>query len=424
MTDVAIDQLTLRCHAEAGAGQRALATRRRLENIARSFLPGALEQSLGDLDVSIDRLDVAIDFDVAQYDDSTVATLWASRVRRAVTDQAPLLEPGLNHSAPSASGHLSAGQAAAGDIDLCVHLAMETAAGVAGHFPQLIALLHQDWLARELFNRLTPSQRHAVIEALETWLQDRSMVESPVQDLGEPPTAGATRIGSRLGVFAGAAAAEAENAGILAEPDWRRWWQLAAQNSLSSTRLRSDLQPTTQLGDTSPQREDVKSSPQPTLMVSGAGGLLLMWPWLQKLSTRAGQALPIDPVAARRLALAAAVGTDSSDPLVGLLAGDHPAERPAAIHVTKAQALAIDQAAEWCVAAFTAAIAGFEKSSRQFIVDELLRRRAQFRYREHAEVVSVLLEPRPLDIVLDRLPFPLTVLRLPWTPLISVERGP
>ncbi len=71
MTDVAVDRLRIR-----GPGARRLAA------VAARELPAALERALGDLDdVRLDTITVRLDLDPDEYDDTTLAVLWADAIR-------------------------------------------------------------------------------------------------------------------------------------------------------------------------------------------------------------------------------------------------------------------------------------------------------------------------------------------------------
>ena len=91
-----VGQLRLRCTARRSGAARAMRARARLEGTARHHLPAALDPALAfEPRVYVDRLDVRLDFALEDYDDVTVATLWAARVRSA-------LERALREGDPSA----------------------------------------------------------------------------------------------------------------------------------------------------------------------------------------------------------------------------------------------------------------------------------------------------------------------------------
>ena len=81
-----IGSLRLVCRAARAEEARALRLRRRLESTARVHLPEALERALdvGRRHVFAGRVDVRLDFDPGDYDDVTLAALWAARVAGAI----------------------------------------------------------------------------------------------------------------------------------------------------------------------------------------------------------------------------------------------------------------------------------------------------------------------------------------------------
>jgi hypothetical protein len=82
----AVGRLHIRCRAPHGGEPAALALRGRLARTARMHLPDALRGALERRGprVYVDRVDVALDFDPDEYDDVTVAALWARLIADAV----------------------------------------------------------------------------------------------------------------------------------------------------------------------------------------------------------------------------------------------------------------------------------------------------------------------------------------------------
>jgi hypothetical protein len=85
------------CRAPVERQDDALALRRRLVETARNHLGAALDGSIPESAgrrVFIDRLEVPLDFDPSDYDDVTVARMWATRVVRRIGSLPPDL-PGI-----------------------------------------------------------------------------------------------------------------------------------------------------------------------------------------------------------------------------------------------------------------------------------------------------------------------------------------
>src|SRR5215210_4580735 len=83
-----IDRLHVRCTTNRHDEHRALRLRRRLAETARVHLPAALARGTahGERRVFAERLTVRLDFDPDEYDDVTLAALWAAHVERALAE--------------------------------------------------------------------------------------------------------------------------------------------------------------------------------------------------------------------------------------------------------------------------------------------------------------------------------------------------
>ena len=156
------------------------------------------------------------------------------------------------------------------------------------------------------------------------------------------------------------------------------------------------------------------------------GGLVLLHHRLRPLLERATEAAPHhDEVAVRLDVLAALVRPEPDpdgprpvreDPLVRLLAGDPGwPDRP----TPSASGVPVDgRAADDVLRSFAGDLPGFAASTPDFLRFHWIDRRAFLVADEDA--VLLRLERRPLDLVLDRLPYPIGALRLPWTPTLLV----
>jgi len=177
----AIESLHVRCRAPQGREREALALRTRLARTARVHLPDALRGTLErpGRRVYVKRIDIALDFDPADYDDVTVAALWARRVGDAVGalgDDGPGVRVFADERAYTAaaldelggSGTMSwvfaelgcgDGPVAAGALVRA--LAAAQSAGVVRGL-----LLEDPVRARRLYDRIAPDERDRVLDAL------------------------------------------------------------------------------------------------------------------------------------------------------------------------------------------------------------------------------------------------------------------
>ena len=156
--------------------------------------------------------------------------------------------------------------------------------------------------------------------------------------------------------------------------------------------------------------------------MSSWGGLVLLHYRLRPYLERAVEAEPdLAAAVVRTAALNLVVGDPAvaADPLVALLS-----ERPDWRDVVEPDPFvwrnpteATDRA-ERLLRDFAGDLPGFGASSGDFVREQWLRRRALLL--EDPPAVLLTLEPRPLDLVLDRLPYPIGALRLPWTPPLVV----
>ena len=90
-----IGRLRIVCVSERRRSSAALAVRSRLERVARSELAPALDRQVAvDRPIRLGRLNVRLDLDPDDYDDRTLAIMWAGRIREAIvaaTDASPTL---------------------------------------------------------------------------------------------------------------------------------------------------------------------------------------------------------------------------------------------------------------------------------------------------------------------------------------------
>lgn len=500
-----VGRVHVTCEAPPEREQAALALRTRLVRTARVHLPAALEGSLvaeGSTRrrVFADRVRVRLDFDLEDYDDVTVATLWAGRVREALLRDRERREVAIHvfesdeefYAAAAAeyarTGRLSwifeelgCGLEPVGPlIFLSAFDTRERVATLAG------ALAADEGLAKDLYERLRPSERAKVVAALageEPWggWRTRPVRPAPTRRPRRGEEDGALRHGREgLGRIEG-------EAGEAVEPE--PWW-MSSPRRQGRTRTSADTQADISLhawvaalrrcgrtaasavrtGGQQPRRTEDRADlpaasapsggtgaqegalakpriPTPALedaavatggdpddapieglaWWTGAGGLVLLYPWLEKLL---GSELPPTPVPSgettgRLWALATLADEEMDglvlDPLVRLLAGDDPhVERSWPREPSPEERRVLAELARETLARFATALPGFERSTPGFLRSGFVRRGAIVEPGESG-AVRVILEPLPLDPVLIRLPYPLGPFRLPWTPRIDVN---
>jgi hypothetical protein len=158
--------------------------------------------------------------------------------------------------------------------------------------------------------------------------------------------------------------------------------------------------------------------------VTSAAGLCLLYPWLADVCRAAMDLQPgLDEVAVRAHALAAIVDPADlgllADPLVTFLAGGiEPLDAQAALP----RADDVRAIAEQALLSFASLLPGFGESSPEFIRSEwILRAGLLDRDLDPARLTAA---THPLDVVLGRLPYPLALFRLPWSPALMMRFRP
>ena len=368
------------------------------------------------------RLTVRLELDPSDYDDETLAILWASRIREAVIaagvaiDEPDPIEPA---DAPSAEPPVP-----------------PTAAGVPNRHPGEVpalarAALRGDAGARSALARAIVADGRAIARALESALgrADRERL----LDALTGATGGASTIPEPPGPVTDDRAETATGAGLGAaqrmrrrrpapEGSWPRRLAAAARRNLAAAGLGattdSPLRPRAGRPSPRPGRRNSAEPAQP----SALAGIPLLWPWLAEHLSAAVERMPgLDPIDARRIALAGLVpdrATAVDDPVVRLLAGDDLGSEPSLVVVGPDEQEAAIERSEAVLAAFAAALPGFAASTPGFIRREFLVRPGVVE--RDAAPILVRLGRLPLDPILTRLPYPVGVFRLPWTPPIRL----
>jgi hypothetical protein len=375
--------------------------------------------------VRLDKLTVRLELDPRSYDDPTLASLWASRIREALlAANRAALATGLASATPASGAPATPPETATRtDSPLAQEATVMTArraiTGDRNASTELARIVVTDphGVARLLWPELSAAERRRLIRAVEgsdaRGGRRRSRVGLDLR-LGPPPLARQSsvaphKVGRPLGQLR----------------SWARSLESSSRRLLARTQPatgRRKFAPSADVGRVAAIRGARVPAHDPFL-VSKVGGLAFLWPWLAAHLDAATARLPrIDPRHARRLALAGLVpelagGVD--DPMVRLLAGDELADKPSLIVVTSAELHLAGNGAKDVLEAFTAAIPGFAGSTPEFVRREFIERPGLVD--TQTDPVSVRLAPVPLDPALSRLPYPIGLFQLPWTRPIAVH---
>lgn len=423
MIDVEIGRLRVCCRASRGETSRALAVRARMMRVAAGPLPAAIDRALADdlldsssIDVEVANLAVPLDFDPGHYDDETLCVLWADRIRAALLRQP---STGLRTRADAVGTGPRDAVAAGGPI---TEIARWVAALLALDPVRLLAvaaeLQRAGRVIQSLEREVSPEQRRAVLDAL--WRAARSagsaprsapVAESSTAD-PEPPAA----TGDAMGISDDAASQE-----------WVAAWR-AASLAVTGRALRdapsvpgrgqgaAAVSGAIRLVEQAARAATTRAGLR-DVQYSRVAGLLLVYPWLAAHLRAAAIAHPtVEPADVRRVALAMIADPAQPllqhDPMVKLLAG-----APLAARAPTCDLRVERGAADEVLRAFAAMVRGFEESSPDFLRQQFVVRDGEIETR----AAGLYLNPaaRPLDLALALLPYPLTLLRLPWTePLV------
>lgn len=417
-----IGRLRIVCIADAAQAPAALAVRRRLDEVARFHLPAAIEQQVEPgLAVHLGRLTVRLDFDPLDYDDSTLAVLWASRIRAAIL-AATGGERAAGRAADGRRGGAPGGVEARGPWSTAkdvVAIARRVLAGDEAAVTELARVVRAD-----------PSASGAVLVAELTLVERRSLLgrltavataREARGRVGRAAAGGARKPGRGLA---------GKNVSKAVHRTGRSW---VAELRRASQRLTAaeagpamrDLRHSGTARMAGRARAAARHPAAGAALPSTVAGIALLWPWLGAHLEASVARLPtLEPGDVRRVALAALVADHLDaidDPLVRILAGDDMTIEPSLIVLTAAElAIAAEGAAE-VLDAFAAAIPGFAGSSAAFVRREFIVRSGEI---EHVDgEIVVRLASLPLDPALASLPYPIAPFRLPWTAPISLRLG-
>lgn len=437
MTDVVVDRLRIR-----GGGPHG----RRLAGIAARLLPDALERACADLpDARLGRLVVALDLDPAEYDDETLATLWASRIRVAAIDAGARPVPragpvpratggGAQPAAPPAAGAagLPEGPRAVAHALAAVRGWLASGRPPAGA-TRLLRVLGSPVGAAAVLAGLRPEESAALLALLggARPAPGGGAAGAAVSGAGPAVPQAATPGPGRGAMPAGSGAATGRASVVGAQSA-----VLGAGGAPPPTPVLVASAAAALLADPAPPAVAAGTAAD-VGSVTTVAGLALLYPWLAEHCERARALHPaLDPVAVRRLALALLADPGQpwlvADPLVLLLAGAAPATAAPATAADPSTPLAplapldaaaeVERSAERVLASFAALLPGFARSTPAFVRAEWVARIGDLAV--GTDPVRLVAQRRPLDLVLSGLPYPLGLLRLAWSPVVAVRFAP
>lgn len=401
MTDVAVDVLRLR-----GPGAP------RLARVAATTLPAALDRALADVgDVRLEHVAVTLDLSVDDYDDETLAVLWAEAIRTQL-----LADGGGRRDVVARDGDADTSRGPGSrpspvDVATAARLWTATAGPRPAALPSAVLALADPQVAASARPRLGDAEWRALVGTIERALapQARSgpaaaadtTPSGSLSDPAQPPDAPAPDDASTGDAPTPVAVAPATTPRPVREAEVLAWLAAVAQVAPEG------------------------GAPVVLADLTRAAGLVLLYPWLADHCRRAEALHPrLDPVDVRELALAAVVDPDdptlADDPLVRLLAGRAPGvgvEPRARMPLSGAREIA--ESADGVLAGFAGLLPGFERSSEPFVRASWIVRAGLLD--TDRDPVLLTAATHPLDVLLPRLPFPVGLLKLPWSPPVTVR---
>ncbi len=412
MTDVVVDTLRLRgTHAQ------------RLARVAARALPAALERALADVDGrEIASIRVVLDVDPADHDDETLAILWADRIRAEILAQ-PRTDRGGSAPRPADLPPVLPSR----DVDLVMiaraWLALEVAEATAA-VPAALLALGDPAVAGQVASELGAEDWAALVTTLRrAFPTRRTGVDPDVDD--EPAGRPLDRPGDATGKPAGEVADTVVGPPPKAADEPSRD---EARPDFQEPATEADLRQEDVLAVVQVLRELRAGDPTPLdpAVVTRAAGLVLLYPWLADHCRRAEELHPgLDAYDVREAALAAVLDDASAadDPLVRFLAGrSDPFDPVVRDRFDLPSADEVAESAGRVVASFAALLPGFERSSPAFVRDAWLARLGVLDVGR--DPVMLTAATHPLDVLLPLLPYPLGLLKLPWSGLLTVRFRP
>jgi hypothetical protein len=405
VTDVVVDTLRLR-------GEHA----RRLASVAARALPAALGRALADVpDVSLPSVHVILDLDVSQYDDATLAIMWADAIRAEVLAACSGAQPPPSAESQEVGGGGQARSFAAADVLRAARRRLAARGRRDTIVERPLLRLGEAETARAVASALGPEEWSRLLRSLAASLGPASSRRGRPAASAETP----------------AAPPDSASPGHGRAPEQRSDPPSSSDGAAAVQEVPPDATPTTSPLDLLEALDDLLSAELATLdaaTVTRVAGIVLLYPWLADHCRLAERLHPdLDPVDVREAALAVVVDPADAaladDVLIRLLAG-RPALLPRAERV-RAPLPHIDQlqtAAEGVLASFAAMLPGLESSSASFVRENWIARLGVLDLDRDPAMLTA--ATHPLDVVLPLLPYPVGLLKLPWSPAITVRFRP
>lgn len=401
MTDVAVDTVRLR-------GPHA----RRLTRVAARALPAALERVLEDVgDIQVDELVVRLDLDVTAYDDETLAVLWADAVRAQLM--------GVRRESASVARRTSVGAPSGGRVPElpAVLAAVRAMCGSVPEpgmpFPSAVLELADSGTAQAVADAIGPDAWASLLRTLYLALRPPVPAQATGADSAAPRN-GADQLPPPT-----PAATEADGTG-------RRPKDEASSEGAELPCRPGEFPDVLDVLAVLARLVDERTAAVQSVDVTRGAGLLLLYPWLAEHCRRAEDLHPgLDGAAVREAALAALVDpgdpTLADDRLVRLLAGRTSPE-PAVPRVPLPRQDEVAESAVQVLTSFAALLPGFERSSPAYVRDCWIVRLGVLDH--DLDPVLLTAATRPLDVLLPHLPYPVSLIKLPWSPPLTVRFRP
>ncbi len=403
MTDVAVDTLRLR-------GPHA----RRLTAVAAGPLPEALERALADVgDVTLDRVLVTLDLDVDDHDDATLAILWADAIRTGVL--------AARTGSPPRTARTTADEPSSprlrGTAEVLATARTWLAAGAPG-LPTALLVLGEPAVARAVAAKAGPEEWSRLVTALARCLGLGPWSEPGAEEPSSTgPSAPATPPEDLEQAGANSAAPLSD-----ALP-----WALPPESVAGSGPGPDQEQAVQQTLATLASLAEASATDVDPTTLTRAAGLVLLYPWLAEHCRRAEDLHPgLDPLDVRETALAALVldnGAEAEDdPLVALLAGRPGRDPGKRVRLPLPHADEVAESALGVLRSFAVLLPGFEKSSPTFVREAWIVRLGLVDWSRDPALLTA--TTHPLDVLLPLLPYPFGLVKLPWSPPLSVRFRP
>ncbi|MEX5301247.1 contractile injection system tape measure protein [Kocuria sabuli] len=389
--------------------------------MAATVLPRALERALADVgDVTVDR--VVVELDVADHDDETLAVLWADAIRAGVLTAAPAASSGPGSQDPPRRSTTASARSHPDSV-AAVRAWLAPDATARRRLPAALLTLGDLRTAAAVRDRLPAAEWAQVSRRLATLL-GLSPHPPPPDDVGgsAPALPGPARLLDPV---------QPGTASPLPRPP-----EPVQPDATSPTRPLTSPAPEAATGP-EPERDvlallaalaelmEVDDGGLPLDGLTRAAGLVLLYPWLGDHCRRAEDLHPgLDPLDVREAALGAVVDPDdpvaADDPLVRLLAGRPDPLEPARRTRVPLPALPeVAASAATVLASFAAQLPGFERSTESFVRHSWITRLGVLDNDRDPPLLTA--AAHPLDVLLPLLPYPVGLLKLPWSPPLTVR---